>query len=218
MTFHDGSLLRVANACHPDMDDMERRRILLAVAREVGAPPDVHQSLQASSSGGVGPSVAMRFLWYLEEPMPEPQRQPRAPTGRAGFLPLALGGVLCLTGCLPMSHCGSPPGSSGKTAVRSLMPIGASAMTAAVSPVCGLQRSACGHTTQCGSTVHQARDAATSTRQTDGLPSSSADALIHGAAGSRKNECAGSGVSYVRGMLPVTLRVCIRMAASAEAR
>lgn len=66
---HDLPLLRVANACHPDMDDHERYGILRTAAAE--RRHGVWIERLAHMPGAHAPvGTAMRFLRELEEPWP----------------------------------------------------------------------------------------------------------------------------------------------------
>ena len=64
---HNPTLLRVANACHPEMDDRQRHRILAAVAEDTrnAAWSDW---LRRAPGKKTNTTVAMRMLRDLEQP------------------------------------------------------------------------------------------------------------------------------------------------------
>lgn len=71
---HDRYQLRLANACHPDMDEEQRRAILLAVIEDLH-----HERWRAMlRRRGAQATVAMRMLGELERP-----RGSRAPAAAA---------------------------------------------------------------------------------------------------------------------------------------
>jgi hypothetical protein len=91
MRAHSVPMLRLATACHPDMPNAERHRILSAVAADTR---DAHwiRVLRGRAPGGADPALAMRMLDAYERPGPE-----RAGAGGAtGARCLAAGLVLLL--------------------------------------------------------------------------------------------------------------------------
>jgi hypothetical protein len=60
-------LLRVANACHPAMDDHQRHRILAAVADDLRDDAWSNR-LRRAPDGTASVAMAMRLLRELEEP------------------------------------------------------------------------------------------------------------------------------------------------------